>query len=76
MHHDEKGILIPKTAAGLETTYFCDYYYQPGLVNGWRALLRGGYADDATGAGFVFLSTYRTATRTYAYVGARLCYIP
>jgi hypothetical protein len=76
MHHDEKGILIPKTAAGLETTYFCDYYYQPGLVNGWRALLRGGAASNATHAGFVYLDTANAATTTHARLGARLSYIP
>ena len=76
MTHDEKGIFIPKAVAGGAATYFCDYYYQPGLVNAWRALVRGGGADNTAAAGFVYLYTYYSAANAAASIGCRLCYIP
>jgi hypothetical protein len=76
MHHDEKGIFLPKTTGGNSVTYFCDYFYSPGLVNAWRALLRGGNANAGTSAGFVCLHTTRAASHTTAHIGARLCYLP
>lgn len=76
MHHDDKGIFLPKTGGGNTITYFCDYYYSSGLVNAWRALLRGGGAGSGGGAGFVYLYTNRAASSADADLGARLCYLP
>lgn len=76
--HDEKGVIIPLAggAGSGSVTYFCDYYYTPGLVNAWRACLRGGAATDTANAGFVYLTTHHAASSTLAYFGSRLCYIP
>jgi len=76
MWHDDKGILIPKDSGGDAATYWCDYYYASGLVNAWRALRRGGGADNLSDAGFVCLYTDRAATFRNTPVGARLCYLP
>jgi hypothetical protein len=76
MKHDEKGVLIPSEIGAASNTYFCDYFYTPGLVNGWRAVLRGGAANDGAFAGFGYLYTSNTASSTAAYFGARLCFIP
>lgn len=76
--HDDKGVIIPLaggTGSG-SSTYFCDYYYTPGLINAWRACLRGGSATNAADAGFVALLTSHTASITSTTIGSRLCYIP
>jgi hypothetical protein len=75
-HHDNYGIITPKVAAGNSVTYFCDYFYTPGLGSGWRAVLRGGSAYHSSYAGFACLYSYFSASNTSAIVGARLCYIP
>ena len=77
MTHDEKGILIPLaggTGSG-SATYWCDYFYTPGLVNAWRALLRGGSAGDGAIAGFAYLLMNTSASTASANFGARLCYL-
>ncbi len=76
MYHDDKGIFLPKTNGGGSTTYYCDYFYTPGLINAWRALLRGGIANNGSYAGFVYLGTFLAASSANAYIGARLCYLP
>lgn len=76
MYHDTKGIMIPKEIGGNSVTYFSDYFYTPGLVNYWVALLRGGHADDGALAGFAYLVTHCVAATADATIGARLCYIP
>jgi len=76
MWHDDKGILIPKDSGGDAATYWCDYYYTSGLVNAWRALLRGGGANALSAAGFVSLTATNAATSRGANLGARLCYLP
>jgi hypothetical protein len=75
--HDDKGVIIPLAggAGSGATSYFCDYYYTPGLVNAWRACLRGGVAADGASAGFVYLSTDSAASRTSALIGSRLVYL-
>mgnify|MGYP001765749227 CR=1 FL=1 len=74
--HDEKGVIISKNSTGGSLTYFCDYFYTPGLINGWRAVLRGGRADAGSNVGFGYLITYSAASSTDTHFGARLIYIP
>jgi hypothetical protein len=74
--HDTKGIIIPLEVGGDSVTYFSDYFYTPGLVNYWVALLRGGRAYDGVYAGFVYLSMDCAASFATTSIGARLCYIP
>lgn len=77
MHFDAKGVLIPESSAGgALNTFFCDYYYQPGLVNAWRAALVGGHAYDGTLAGLALVLLLRAASLPSSYFGSRLCYIP
>jgi hypothetical protein len=73
---DYSCLFAPKSIGGASNTYLCDYYYTPGLVNAWRALVCGGAAHDGTGAGFGFLYSYPAASDTPARIGARLAYIP
>ena len=76
--HDEKGVIIPLAggAGSGSVTYFCDYYYTPGLVNAWRACVRGRNADRTANAGFVCLAADAAASGAGASIGSRLCYIP
>ncbi len=78
MTRSNKCVMFPSVVGGGagSATYFCDYFYTPGLVDGWRACLRGGRAVDGAYAGFGLLNASRTASVAYADVGARLCYIP
>lgn len=76
MHHDEKGVFIPKAGGGNSVSYWCDYFFTSGLVNNWLVLLRGGGANRTSVAGLVCLYTNRPATYLDAYCGARLCYLP
>lgn len=78
MTHDENGVFIPLsggTGSGY-TTYFCDYYYTPGLINAWRACARGGNSDNGDRAGFAYLSTNNLPSNARPHIGARLAYIP
>jgi hypothetical protein len=75
--HDDNGVIIPLaggTGSGA-TSYFCDYFWMPGLVNAWRACLRGGDAPLGAAAGFVALYTHGAASAASASFGSRLCYI-
>lgn len=74
--HDEKGIIIPATVGADSVTNFCDYFYSPGAVGYWVALLRGGAVYHGAGAGVAFLTTYYSASTADPAVGARLCYLP
>ena len=74
--HDAKGVLIPKDSTGSSSTYLCDYFYTPGLLNAWRAVFRGGAAAYGAFAGFGYLHANYTASDTSANFGARLCYLP
>jgi hypothetical protein len=76
MAYDAKGIMIPKEVGANSVTYFSDYFYTPGLVNYWVALLRGGFAINGATAGFASLNSNNAAAGADTYVGARLCYIP
>lgn len=74
-HHDNYGIITPKESAGSSATYFCDYFYTPGLISAWRAVLRGGFAYNGSYAGFACLYSAASGSYTNAYFGARLCRI-
>ena len=76
MLYDAKGIMIPKEVGGSSATYFSDYFYTPGLISAWRAVLRGGLANRGSDAGFSCLSSDGAASDASAIIGARLCYIP
>jgi hypothetical protein len=55
------------------TTQYCDYFYRSVVGSGWRALLAGGYAGSGSSAGAFSAATHRSASDTYAFIGARLC---
>lgn len=73
--HDNNGIITPKEVGGSSATYFCDYFYTPGLIDAWRAVVRGGAAHLSSRAGFACLHSIYSGSYTFAYFGARLCYI-
>lgn len=75
MVFDREGILIPAETGGGLDTYYCDYMYQPGLVNEWRSLRRGGYAYLGTSAGFACVSANNAFSSARADYGARLCFL-
>ena len=74
----EHGEIMPLEVGGGSTTYFCDYFYTniPSSGVSERGVLFGGYAIHGAAAGFVYASTYYTATTTFAYFGSRLCFYP
>jgi len=76
MNYHSKAGFFPKEVGGSSATYWPDYYYTPGLVNAWRALLRGGAADNGSFAGFGCLRTLHAASYANASFGARLAYLP
>lgn len=76
MGYDHKGRFLPSAIGGANNTYYCAYYYTPGLINAWRAVLRGGAASSGTPAVFACLHSSYAASSTNAHFGARLCYIP
>jgi hypothetical protein len=76
MTHDDKAILISKEIGGDTSLYWCDYYYTPGLIMAWRALLCGGSASNGSNAGFGCLFSNYTESAADTHIGARLCYIP
>jgi len=79
MTHDDVVIFIPREGGGASNTYFCDYFYTPGLISAWRAWLRGGDAyNGGAFAGFGCLNASGAAgVASYpgASIGARLCYL-
>ena len=76
MAFESNSIMHPSEVGGVSSTYYCDYYYTPGLINAWRALVRGRAADGGAGAGFGFLGLDYAASSAAAYFGSRLAYIP
>ena len=75
MTHDDKGVLIPLEGGGGISSYFCDYYYTPGLINAWRSVLRGGDAYSGSNAGFVDSPTSDSASLAIARIGSRVMYM-
>lgn len=75
MTHDDKGVLIPLEGGGGVTSYFCDYFYTPGLVNAWRSVLRGGDASHGARAGFVSSGANSSGSGTNAAFGSRVCFL-
>lgn len=78
MNIDSYGNFCPKTVGASSTTYFSDYFYSPVSVgaSGWRALLLGGCAYSGGAAGLSYFDSASSASRVYAYIGARLCFVP
>jgi hypothetical protein len=74
MGFDHKGRMLPSDVGAASNTYYCDYFYTPGLVNAWRAVLRGGIANNGAYDGFAYLYSNSAASYSSANVGARLCY--
>lgn len=65
---------IPTEVGGSASTYYGDYYYQPGISSILRVRLAGGSAHSGTYAGSVTTNAYNSVTDTYVYVSAPLCY--
>lgn len=76
MGKDNRCIMYPSGVNGSNATYYCDYYYTPGLINSWTILYGGGAASFGLNAGFNILNTYSVVSSISNSIGARLCYIP
>lgn len=74
----EFGDNMPVEVGGGSTTYFADYFYTniPASGVAMRGVLFGGSANNGATAGLSSASTNNAASRTYAYIGSRLCFIP
>ena len=73
----EDGEIMPLEVGGGTTSYFCDYHYSaiPTSLEGLRAVLFGGYANDGSLAGFACATSAYAPSNAPAYFGSRLCYI-
>lgn len=75
MTHDERGVLIPLEGGGGASTYYCDYFYTPGLINAWRSVLRGGCADLGSYAGFSYSYASLSASMASTNLGSWVCFL-
>lgn len=75
MTHDERGVLIPLEGGGGTSTYYCDYFYTPGLINAWRSVLRGGSASRGSFAGFSVSYSDSSASNAGTSFGSRVCFL-
>lgn len=69
----QPGILLPETAAGSASTYYCDGLWSS---TGWRVAVRGGGWADGSFDGLWFLFVDNTSSNADAYIGSRLLFIP
>lgn len=73
----EEGEIMPSVVGGGSTTYFCDYHYTNiPTSEALRGVLFGGSAADGAYAGLACAYSYHAPSRTAAYFGSRLCFIP
>ena len=74
----EQGEIVPSKVGGSSSTYYCDYFYTsvPSSGVSRRAVCVGGYAAYGARAGLVCVYAGYGSSNTYAYIGARLCFIP
>lgn len=72
----ETGNFLPNVAAGLASTYFCDYFYTsvPATGESLRTLLLGGTAHDGSYAGLGYSNSYFSPSDTSTTFGSRLCF--
>jgi len=71
------GEFLPKVAAGLSSTYFCDYFYTsiPESGTNLHTLLLGGGAFFGSDAGFSYSASDFSPSFTNASFGSRLCFL-
>jgi len=74
----EFGDIMPAVVGGGSTTYWADYHYTniPSSGTVLRGVLFGGIAADGANAGFGSAHSDNAPSRTNAYLGSRLCFIP
>lgn len=66
-------IMLPTTAGGGTSTYYCDKYIS---ASGWRTCRVGGYYSTALSSGLFMTNVNQFASYKAASVGSRLQYIP
>jgi len=76
MAKDSRCIMYPSVVGGSSSTYYCDYYYTPGLINAWKILLFGGSAFYEGNAGFGSERPDYSSSNATTTFGGRICYIP
>ena len=73
----EGGEIMPSEVGGGSTTYFCDYHYTNiPTTTTLRGVLFGGRADNGASAVFACAYSHDAPSRTDAFFGSRLCFIP
>lgn len=73
----EYGEIMPQVVGGGSTTYHCDYHYTNiPTAETLRGVLFGGAAHNGAIAGFAYADSTSAPSRTRAYFGSRLCFLP
>lgn len=73
----ENGDIMPAVTGGSDTTYWADSHdINIPTSETLRAVLLGGRADSKGDGGLSYINTQQAPTRSYAYIGTRLCFIP
>lgn len=72
------GEIMPKVCSGAgSTTYVCDYHYTNiPTTTTLRGVLFGGCALNGAYCGFAYAPSDSAPSKTAAYIGSRLCFIP
>lgn len=69
-----EGFTFPTNLGGAANQGMCDQFYHAGeTASGWYGALLSATAHNGTYAGFGYLSANNRSSRSYAYVGFRLC---
>src|SRR5690606_32635342 len=74
----EGGDLLPAKTGGSSSTFWADRFYTsiPSSGVAIRGLLVGGRSDYGANSGFGCLISSYVPSNTYAFLGARLCFLP
>lgn len=72
----EDGDIVATEIGGSSSTYWCDYYYTYTSANRMQVVLVGGRADDGSGAGLAYVTTYSAPSVARRHLGSRLCFFP
>lgn len=70
---DNEWCMMPKTASGSDSTYYCDAIWSS---TGWRVFVHGGDWVNGTAAGLFASAVDNASSAAYANVGSRLLYVP
>ena len=74
----EFGDIVPTVGGGSDSTYYCDYHYPAKATTETKKTMWvvGGTGYFDYWAGFLFVDSRNTPTKSSSVLGTRLCFIP